>query len=252
MAPPLHCRFENGFVYGYVPGIPLKPTQLAEPEYFPLIAHKLALWHQVDTVPGDRSPRIFRTLAKWFKRIPETYSRPETQSKFLTLPFTLADLQEELKELEILTTALNCPVVFCHNDLLCANIIYNTEKRDVAFIDYEYGSFNYRSFDLANHFCEFAGFDCDYSLFPSDDFQRKWIQEYLTAFEGGSTPPSERIEKVLKEVAILTLVAHFFWGLWGLIQAQHSDIQFDYMSYAASRFTEYKRHKNKVMRNAAV
>jgi hypothetical protein len=28
---------------------------------------------------------------------------------------------------------------------------------EVHFIDYEYGNYSYRGFDIGNHFCEFAG-----------------------------------------------------------------------------------------------
>lgn len=152
-------------------------------------------------------------------------------------------MQNELESLEIQAKSLNCPIVFCHNDLLCANIIFNPETKDVAFIDYEYGSFNYRSFDIANHFCEFGGFDCDYSLYPSVAFQRQWIKEYLSTFSG--TPGTEQeIDQVLKEVALFNLVAHLFWCIWGLVQAQVSEIEFDYMAYAGKRFAEFKRRRD--------
>lgn len=202
----------------------------------------MAQWHKVDSVPGDRSPRLFKTLRKWLKNVPQTYSRPEVQAQFVKSIY-FSFLEMELSSLEIQVKSLNCPVVFCHNDLLCANIIFNPETKDVSFIDYEYGSFNYRSFDIANHFCEFAGFDCDYSLFPSESFQRQWIKEYLTAYSG-SCCTEEEVDKVFKEVAVFTLAAHFFFGIWALVQAQVSDIQFDYMSYAARRFEEYKIRRN--------
>lgn len=51
--------------------------------------------------------------------------------------------------------------VLCHNDLLSGNILVMREhkllgmgeKVDVRLIDYEYAAYNYRSYDLANHFC---------------------------------------------------------------------------------------------------
>lgn len=49
---------------------------------------------------------------------------------------------------------------------------------------------------------------------------------------------------MLTEVALFTLAAHFFWGLWGLTQAQHSDIEFDYMNYACLRFAQYEAQKH--------
>ena len=124
-----------------------------------------------------------------------------------------------------------------------------TLSGDVAFIDYEYGAFNYRSFDVANHFCEFSGFDCDYSKYPSKEFQRSWIRIYLQEWarlsgRGHVEPSTDEIEAMLHEVAVFTLAAHFFWGLWGLTQAQHSDIDFDYMNYACYRFAEFDRRSH--------
>ncbi len=45
----------------------------------------------------------------------------------------------------------------CHNDLLSGNVLLSTddvkdEDRAVFLIDYEYASYNYRAFDIANHF----------------------------------------------------------------------------------------------------
>lgn len=61
------------------------------------------------------------------------------------------ELQKLKKSLENVTS----PVVFCHNDLLLANVICCGDS--VTFIDYEYGGYNYQAFDIANHFAEFAG-----------------------------------------------------------------------------------------------
>ena len=238
LAPPLHGRFENGFIYGYVRGIPLKAAQLSDQKYWTLIARKIARWHRVDCVPGDRSPRLFRTLWKWFRNIPKSYKRPDLHAKFHK-SFDMTFLESELAFLEIRAKSLNCPIVFCHNDLLAANIIFNPELDDVTFIDYEYGSFNYRSFDIANHFCEFAGFDCDYSLYPNETFRRQWIREYLINSDEDFSDQS--VSRVFEEVDVFSLVANFFWVIWALVQSQVSEINFDYMSYAILRFSEYKK-----------
>lgn len=49
------------------------------------------------------------------------------------------------------------PVVFCHNDVILSNAIYNEKRSAVTFIDYEYSGFNYQAYDLAMHFTSFAG-----------------------------------------------------------------------------------------------
>lgn len=64
-------------------------------------------------------------------------------------------MKEELEELKKTLENVSNPVVFCHNDLLLANIIHRNNS--VTFIDYEYAGYNYQAFDIANHFAEFAG-----------------------------------------------------------------------------------------------
>ena len=51
--------------------------------------------------------------------------------------------------------------------------------KTMQFIDFEYGSYNYRGFDLANHWCEYAGFEGDYSRYPDHKQQSKFVKGYL-------------------------------------------------------------------------
>jgi ethanolamine kinase len=44
-------------------------------------------------------------------------------------------------------------------------IIFYLLTEKLYFIDFEYGSYSYRGYDIANHFNEYAGFDCDYNLY---------------------------------------------------------------------------------------
>ncbi len=36
-------------------------------------------------------------------------------------------------------------------------------------------------------------------------------------------------------------VSHLVWGLWGLLQAKSSEIDFDYVAYAQQRLDEFAR-----------
>ena len=67
------------------------------------------------------------------------------------------ELIEELSWLEEMLCQLNDELVFCHNDLLLGNILYDEIEHSIEFIDFEYAGANYQSYDIANHFCEFAG-----------------------------------------------------------------------------------------------
>lgn len=55
-------------------------------------------------------------------------------------------------------TKIRSPVVFCHNDMQEGNILLreDIEEPTLVLIDFEYCSYNYRGFDLANHFIEWT------------------------------------------------------------------------------------------------
>lgn len=56
---------------------------------------------------------------------------------------------------------------------------------EANFIDYEYGCYAFRGFDIGNHFNEFAGFECEYWRYPTKELQMKWYDWYLTENNNG-------------------------------------------------------------------
>ena len=73
-------------------------------------------------------------------------------------------------------------LVFSHQDLLCGNILYSDKWDRVQFIDFEYGGYNLRAFDIANHFCEYAGYDPNYTVsYPDKDKQIHFFRSYFAA-----------------------------------------------------------------------
>lgn len=118
------------------------------------------------------------------------------------------------------------------------------DQVSVTFIDYEYATPSPAAFDIANHFAEWGGFDCDYSVLPSRTQRREFIDEYIRAyFDILPGQPNVDIEsevrKLNDEVDLFRGVPGFYWGIWALIQAVISDIEFDYASYAETRLAEY-------------
>lgn len=76
--------------------------------------------------------------------------------------------------------------MFSHQDLLCGNILYSEGWSRVQFIDFEYGGYNFRGFDIANHFCEYAGYDPDYEKgYPRKDKQLHFLRSYVLAMGDG-------------------------------------------------------------------
>lgn len=77
-------------------------------------------------------------------------------------------------------------LVFAHCDLLSGNVIVepktavangSSSMESVNFIDYEYATPSPAAFDLANHFAEWGGFECDFEVLPTQSQRREFIRE---------------------------------------------------------------------------
>ena len=120
-----------------------------------------------------------------------------------------------------------------------------TRDLTVNFIDYEYATPSPAAFDIANHFAEWGGFDCDYNALPTRTQRRGFIMEYVHSYfahSGKLIPAKEEemeAERLFDEVDLFRAVPGFHWGIWALIQATISQIDFDYAAYAEVRLGEY-------------
>lgn len=252
LCAPLYCAFANGLCYGFSPGEVLDTKMVRDPVISRLIARRLAKMHSIRTASVNGivpQPSLFPVLHKYLQLIPESFPDPIKDEKLKSCIPSKDVLEMEIQTLKEHLVLLNSPVVFSHNDLLLKNVIYNEEKEEVTFIDYEYADYNYQALDIGNHFCEFAGVDkYEPNLYPDKEFQLKWLKEYLEAWylENGnnSDVTEEAVEILYIQVNKFSLAAHLFWGTWALIQAAHSTLDFDFLGYAKERIDEYFSRKH--------
>ena len=122
------------------------------------------------------------------------------------------------------------------------------DAENVTFIDYEYAVSGPAAFDLANHFAEWGGFDCDYTVLPTTKTRRAFLELYLDSYKSRLSPssPSAKASSSSMDLdALFSLVDRFrgipglYWGIWALIQATISQIDFNYAEYAEIRLGEY-------------
>jgi len=208
--------------------------------------------------PGKPIPNVWTTMQKWILALP-TSTTPQRNRR-----------DQLQKELEWLATLLadtpgvggSSPFVFAHCDLLSGNVIIEPtpssasasrrssasggseeleQPATVSFIDYEYATPAPASFDIANHFAEWGGFDCDFSVLPTRRVRRAFLREYLESYSlhGSRTYKDAELDELFGQVDLFRGVPGFYWGIWALIQAQISLIEFDYASYAETRLGEY-------------
>lgn len=151
--------------------------------------------------------------------------------------------------------------VLGHCDLLTANIILpleedNTQEREndgvtqtnpskggARFIDYEYAVPCPAAFDLANHFAEWGGFECDYNLLPTKAVRRAFIEEYVESYcQYAPLEPmmaGSLVDDLLVDTDRYRGIPGLYWGIQALVQNVITDVDFDWPSYAVLRLAEY-------------
>ncbi|KAH6833645.1 Protein kinase superfamily protein [Perilla frutescens var. hirtella] len=234
--------FGNGMVQSFIDARTLTPLDMRKPKLVAEIAKQLRRFHEVE-IPFSREPQLWNDITKFFTRaLTLKFDDSEKQKKFEMVSFE--EINKEVNDLKAMTDRFNAPVVYCHNDLLSGNLMLSEDEVKLYFIDFEYGSYNYRGFDLGNHFNEYAGYDCDYNQYPSKDEQFYFFKHYLRP-DGPHEVSNEALDTLYAETSAYMLASHLYWALWALIQAKMSPIDFDYLSYFFLRYNEYKKQKDK-------
>lgn len=239
----LLAMFKNGRIEEWFDGRTLGPNDLADPVLSRMIAARLAEMHK-KKVSGAREPVLFKTLYSWMRVASEVTFTDEKKSSALG-DLNLAQKVHDLDDLKALLLRIESPIVFAHNDLLAYNVMFHEKSNRLEFVDLEYGEYNYRGYDIGNHFCEFAGFD--YTMidakWPNKAFQYAFFAAYLQAM---NVPFADAdLDRMFVEVNLFSLASHFFWGIWAVVQAKVSPIDFDYLTYSKQRFDAFYVYRNK-------
>ncbi|KAI9730495.1 MAG: hypothetical protein M1834_005736 [Cirrosporium novae-zelandiae] len=206
----------------------------------------------INTVTPDKPvPNVWTVMQKWIYALPDGTKKDQLRKERLQ-----KELVRNIRELASRPGLGKDGLVVGHCDLLSGNVIilprqHTTDTKEgedtVNFIDYEYATPAPAAFDIANHFAEWGGFDCDYNVLPTRSQRRAFLGEYLNSYnkflngEKKEVPEisSEKLQQIFDEVDIFRGMPGFYWGIWALIQAQISQIDFDYASYAEVRLAEY-------------
>ena len=129
--------------------------------------------------------------------------------------------------------------VLGHGDLTIGNILVNNNK--IKLIDYEYSCILPRAFELANHLCEYGGLDSNNYTYPEKNIRISLIKEYIDK-------DFDYKEEYLKIIDYYSLISHYYWGCWSLIQEKISTIDFDYKKYGENRFNMFLHYHNIFMK----
>ena len=246
------------------------------------LAKSLASFHRLKLEKLDQKPMFLKiledkSLTKIFEEKLRKTAFNDIEQKFLQ------EMQELLSEDEIyylleLLPSSDESIVFSHNDLHAANVLLLNKTNRLVLIDYEYSAYNYRGYDIANLFNEsiinysyeqYPYYNIEEKNYPTDYDIVDFIKYYLFFFKFGEDKSINEIlilkdeslmkkhieahdnlknfnlevEKIFDEVKVCAMLSHYYWILWAVIMSKNSDINFDYIHYAYSRYKIYQKLK---------
>jgi thiamine kinase-like enzyme len=182
-------------VTGFIEARPVPPEELRERVVE--VAEALRAIHSGPTLPSTFSP---------FQRTRD-YERT-ARERGGTIPDAYPEVRAIADEIE---QVLDGEPVPCHNDLLTANFLDDGER--LRILDWEYAGMGDRFFDLAN-------FSNHHELSVPE------MEALIAAYFGESTPGR------LARVQLMRPMAAFWEGMWGVVQATCSELDFDFLGYA--------------------
>jgi choline/ethanolamine kinase len=248
-----------------------------------------------DVEPGKSE--LFIRIHSWLRAANSINFTADQAKQKLLDELSVSALNEEAVWLEKKLLSLKSRVVFCHNDGQEGNCIFfqphesqhiknlaqelpsdisyadlltkiegneDFKQSQLHLIDFEYSGYNYRAFDLANHFCEhyinnsytqFPFFHIDYKQFnPSENHRKRFIRAYLEERyrldESQQQANPEEINKLYHDSQWFELASHYQWSLWAIIQATGNlSDQFGFLQYAQQRLQLYYQIKKSLIQS---
>ena len=150
-------------------------------------------------------------------RVVEAY-RDEAATRGVPVPAAFERAHELARTIEPLRAA--APLVPCHNDLLNANFIREGER--LWIVDWEYAGMGDLFFDLAN-------FAVNHELTPEED------DDLLARYFG------VRRDEDAAALTLMRFMSDFREAMWGVVQQAISELDVDFVAYAAQHFERLDR-----------
>ncbi|CAF1475833.1 unnamed protein product, partial [Didymodactylos carnosus] len=194
LGPHVHGIFPEGRLEEFVEAECLLVNEIRDEIISRQIAQMLGELHQLD-MPLVKEPIwLYKTIDHFISDLPSDLHKfeiVEDQHIFQEIR-AVCNFHEEAAELKKILATIESPVCFTHNDFQPGNILrINTFPEKLTVIDFEYCSYNYRGFDIGNHFCEFIFdyksakgwpfFNFNYELYPNEKQQLNFINSYIEA-----------------------------------------------------------------------
>ena len=224
----VYAVFENGVIVSYQEGEPLTPTLMSEDSIMCKTAALIGKFHSKTRNDTEKHKNAI------FEKIQNFINKIDKDVIFNNEKCNVDQLQERFDQLKekLMIHFKDADIILSHNDLLSGNILY--DGNNVNVIDYEYSSYTWPHFDIANHFFEMCGFEIDLNRYPSVEKQRRFIKIYLKNYYG-EEQSDDVVEKWVKDIGDMVPLTCMYWGTWAYFQHSNSKVDFPYFEYAKNR-----------------
>jgi Choline/ethanolamine kinase len=229
----------------------------------------------------QKEPTLWKQLEEWYQQACSNVSYKTQNDEQRARDIDLVQYRAELNWLRHdIEQSPHLRVAFCHNDLLAANILYKSGGNDgndddvptIQLIDFEYGGWNYISFDIANHWNEHAGGPPDSphpnydKMLPNAAQRRRFCRAYLLETEklllqqqqdaanaADTSVTEDHVSELVAQVEKFLMPNHLYWGFWAVNQAATEGCDgYDYLEFAKSRLAQYWLCKQEIAQNSSI
>jgi thiamine kinase-like enzyme len=203
IAPQLVASFEDCLVTRFVACDPVIPSEVAA--HVEEIARALRSFHEHPaTLPArfwvpDLLDAYAARVHERSVRLPADYGRAAAVAARIAAVLPLREPRP------------------CHNDLLSSNLI-RARNDGILIVDWEYAGMGHPYFDLGN-------------LSVNNNFSERDDERLLSAYLGA--PPTDAQRAAL---ALMRILSDAREAAWGVVQAEISELDFDFDRYARTHF----------------
>ncbi|XP_015921370.2 choline/ethanolamine kinase [Parasteatoda tepidariorum] len=258
LGPKLYGAFSNGRLEEYIPAKHLSTDDVRR--LSTSVAKAMAKIHALD-LPLRKAPDSWlKHMKKWLEDMENCGTNRSDDNCLLGNMF-----RNEMDFLKKEMENYDSPSVFCHNDLIGGNILLpedfvNELNPKVILIDFEFGGYNFRAFDIANHFCEWVYdydvteppyFKIDNSKYPTEEEKIKFIRSYLNQLVLEDILKSSVVDyetdKILDEVKFFSMVTRLYWALWSEKNKYDANIGVFHKENSKARLKQYWKFKEQYL-----
>ncbi len=157
---------------------------------------------QLHEGPAFRDPFDMFSIQRGYREV--------CRERGFVLPDRYDEFEPKVRRLEQAMRLNPEALVPCNNDLLAENFLWDGTR--FRLIDWEYSGMNEASFELGN-------------VWSESDLSLVQLEQLVAAYWGEATPAK------IARARMWGLMSKYGWTLWGVIQHNLSDIDFDFWEW---------------------